>query len=155
MSRTGQVRFRHSQAITVATVIAFAGALPLAAARWFLTPVLLVPLLIGIWAWRAGTDAGRDGVRVRALLRSRLIGWTEVAAVGADSRGRVLAQLTGGQTVALAAVRPADLPRLVAASGRPLSGTAGPVPDPLPDPPSDPPPDQPSGRPPGSRSTDQ
>lgn len=130
MSRTGQVRFRPSQAITVASVIAFAGALPLAAARWFLTPVLLVPLLTGIWAWYAGTDAGPDGVRVRALLRSRRIAWTEIAGFGADPQGRVLAQLAGGGAVTLTAVRPTDLPRLVAASGRPLAGPADPPPEP-------------------------
>ena len=46
MSKPDTVRFRHNQAILVAAVIAFIGALPLATARWYLLPVLLVPLAV-------------------------------------------------------------------------------------------------------------
>ena len=41
VSRADTVRFRHSQAILVAAIVAFIGALPLANARWYLLPVLL------------------------------------------------------------------------------------------------------------------
>lgn len=120
MRHTGGIRFRRSQALVAAAVVAFFGALPLAGARWYLTPVLLVPLLVGVWAWRAGTDASPAGVRIRALLRQRPIPWAQIAEFAADPRGRAVARLTSGQEVPLPAVRAADLPRLIAASGQPL-----------------------------------
>lgn len=122
MGSSDRVRFRHSQAIAVAALIAFLGALPLATARWYLLPLLLVPPLIGIWSWRAGTDADPSGVRVRALLRQRHLPWSEIVELAADPRGRVVARLTADRTLPLPAVRAADLPRLIAASGQPLVG---------------------------------
>ncbi|MEV4630226.1 PH domain-containing protein [Micromonospora sp. NPDC049523] len=123
MTSTDTVHFRYSQAIWVAAVIAFISALPLASAGWYFTPILLVPLLIGIWAWRAGTDADRAGVKIRALFGQRLIPWHEVVQLGVDDRRRVIASLTGGQVVSLPAVPADGLHRLVAASGQHLLGT--------------------------------
>lgn len=122
MSSTDTVHFRYSQAIWVAAAIAFIGALPLASAAWYFTPVLLVPLLIGVWAWRAGTDADRAGMKIRALFGQRLIPWHEVVELGIDERRRVIASLSGGRVVSLPAVPAADLPRLVAASGQHVLG---------------------------------
>ncbi|TWJ23610.1 PH (Pleckstrin Homology) domain-containing protein [Micromonospora endolithica] len=118
------VRFRHNQAILVAAVIAFFGALPLAAARWYLTPVLLVPLVVAAWAWRAGTDADPRELRVRALVGQRRIGWDHVVALATDPRGRALARLDDGEQVLLPAVRDTDLPRLVSATGQALEDRA-------------------------------
>lgn len=118
------VHFRHSQAIWVAAVIAFVSALPVASARWFLTPVLLIPLAAGAWAWRSGTDADRDGLRLRALIGQRRIPWSEVSELGSDDRGRAVALLTDGRATLLPAVRATDLPRLVAASGHDLDAPA-------------------------------
>ncbi len=123
MSSPDLVRFRHNQAIVVAAVIAFFGALPLAAARWYLLPVLLVPIVVGLWAWRAGTDADPRELRLRAFTGQRRIGWDRVAELTADARGRVVARLDDGSEVPLPAVRRADLPRLVAATGQTLPGT--------------------------------
>ncbi|MEO3924688.1 PH domain-containing protein [Micromonosporaceae bacterium B7E4] len=120
MGKTGTLRFRHSQAIWVAAVIAFLGALPLATSRWYLLPLLLVPAAVGVWAWRAGTDADRAGVRIRALLGERRIAWSEIVELAPDPRGQAVALLRDGRTAALPAVRAADLPGLVAASGQPL-----------------------------------
>lgn len=120
MSSANTVRFRHSQAILVAAIIAFIGALPIGSARWFLTPVLLVPLLVAVWAWRAGTDADPSGLWLRALVGRRHIPWSAVVELAPDARGRAAARLRDGQTIVLPAVRAADLPRLVAASGRRL-----------------------------------
>ncbi|AVT37270.1 PH domain-containing protein [Plantactinospora sp. BB1] len=128
MGKTGTLRFRHSQAIWVAALIAFLGALPLASSRWYLTPLLLVPVAVGVWAWRAGTDADRDGVRIRALLGQRSIAWSEIVELASDPRGQAVARLHDGRTTALPAVRAADLPGLVAASGQPL-GEPRPTPD--------------------------
>jgi hypothetical protein len=118
------VHFRHSQAIWVAAIIAFLGALPIATARWFLAPVLLIPIAVGVWAWRAGTDADANEVRLRALVGQRRIPWSKIVELASDRRGRAIALLDDGRTTALPAVRATDLPRLVAASGKPLSGTA-------------------------------
>jgi hypothetical protein len=109
------VRFRHHSAIAVAALIAAIGAIPLAAAAWYLVPVVLVPLAIAWWAWRSGTDAGPDGVRVRALLGQRRIAWSEVSELVTTPTGQVAATLTDGHQVPLIAVNRADLPRLMAA----------------------------------------
>jgi hypothetical protein len=117
------VRFRHPSAVAVAAVIATIGAIPLAGAAWYLAPVALVPLTIAWWAWRSGTDADPDGVRVRALLGQRRIAWSEVSELVTTPSGRVSAALENGNVVPLIAVTKADLPRLMAASGQPAAGT--------------------------------
>ncbi|WFE49925.1 PH domain-containing protein [Micromonospora sp. WMMD1155] len=123
MSKSDTVRFRHNQAILAAAIIAFIGALPLASARSYLLPVLLVPLAVGAWAWRAGTDADATGLRVRALAGQRRIAWDQVIELVTDERGRAVARLDDGQQVTLPAVRGTDLPRLVAVTGQSLPHT--------------------------------
>ncbi|GGM22585.1 hypothetical protein GCM10011608_04210 [Micromonospora sonchi] len=118
MARSDTVRFRHHQAALVAAIVATIGALPLANARAYLLPVLLVPLAVAVWAWRAGTDADPRGLRLRALVGQRRVGWEQVAELAADPRGRAVALLTDGQRLVLPAVRRQDLPRLVAAAGQ-------------------------------------
>ncbi|MDG4802475.1 PH domain-containing protein [Micromonospora sp. WMMD980] len=128
MSRADTVRFRHNQAILAAAIVAFIGALPLATARWWLLWVLLVPLAVGVWTWRAGTDADPRELRLRALVGQRRVPWTRVAELGGDSRGRAVARLDDGQLLTLPAVRATDLPRLVAATGQDLPADgAGPA----------------------------
>ncbi len=117
MARSDTVRFRHHQATLVAAIVATIGALPLANARAYLLPVLLVPLAVAVWAWRAGTDADARGLRLRALVGQRRVDWEQVAELAADPRGRAVALLTDGQRLVLPAVRRQDLPRLVAAAG--------------------------------------
>ncbi|NJP33808.1 PH domain-containing protein [Micromonospora thermarum] len=120
MSSSDTVRFRHNQAIAAAALIAFIGALPLANAGWYFLPVLLVPLAVGVWAWRAGTDADSRGLRLRALTGERRIAWDQVVELASDPRGRAVARLDDGREVPLPAVRGKDLPRLVAATGQSL-----------------------------------
>lgn len=120
VSRPDTVHFRHNQAILVASVIAFIGALPLATARSYLLPVLLIPLAVAIWAWRAGTDADATGLRLRALAGQRRIAWPQILELTADERGRAVARLDNGEVAVLPAVRATSLPRLVAASGHRL-----------------------------------
>lgn len=112
------VRFRYNAAISIAGLVAFLGAVPFAASRWFFAPILLVPLVVAVWGWRAGTDASRDGLLVRALAGTRHVAWSQVTELAADDRGRAYARLHGGSSVRLTAVGAADLPRLVAASGQ-------------------------------------
>jgi Bacterial PH domain len=111
------VKFRYSSALAIAAVVAFLGALPVATFRWYLLPILLVPVAVGGWAWRAGTDADASGVRLRALFASRLVPWSRITQLAPDRHGRVFADLDDGHTVRLPAVRAADLPRLVAVGG--------------------------------------
>ncbi|MEU8182175.1 PH domain-containing protein [Micromonospora sp. NPDC049044] len=120
MSKSDTVRFRYNQAILIAAVIAFFGALPLANARVYLLPVLLVPLAVGVWAWRAGTDADARELRLRALVGQRRLTWDQVVELATDKRGRAIARLDDGQQVTLPAVRGVDLPRLISATGQSL-----------------------------------
>jgi hypothetical protein len=113
------VKFRHNIGISIAGLVAFFGAVPVATFRWYLTPILLVPLAVLVWGWRAGTDSDTGGVSVRALLGTRRLPWSRIAGLVPDGR-RVVAMLHGGASVQLPAVSPADLPRLVAASGQEL-----------------------------------
>jgi hypothetical protein len=128
-------RFRLHSALAVAGVVAVLSAFSLAAVGgfWLLTP--LVPLIFTLWAWRAGTDADQQGLRIRSLLTTRSIPWSMVTALAVTPRPAILGTLTGrrdkvvatldgGRAVTLTAVRPADLHTLVAASGQPLSQAA-------------------------------
>lgn len=129
MGGVTRVRFRHNAAIAVAGLVAFFGTIPLAATHWYLAPVLLVPLAVGVWGARAGTDADADGVYVRALFGRRHLPWDRITGfVHADRR--VHATLAGGVEVPLPAVTALDLPRLIEASGQRLGeslDTAGPA----------------------------
>lgn len=124
VNRADTVRFRHNQAILVAAIVAFIGALPLATARWWLLWVLLIPLAVAVWAWRAGTDADARELRLRALVGQRRIPWTRVSELTGDARGRAVARLDDGELLVLPAVRADDLSQLVAATGQPLTDTA-------------------------------
>lgn len=116
-----RVKFRHNSAIAVAGFVACFGTVPLATARWYLAPILLVPLAIGVWGIRAGTDADESGVSVRALVGRRLLPWGQITGFGYLRRG-VGATLADGSTVPLPGVAAGDLPRLVEAGGQQLAG---------------------------------
>jgi len=115
-----RVRFRHHTGLAIAGLVATIGAIPLASVRWYLTPILLIPAAVAVWGWRAGTDADESGVTIRALLGQRRLPWSRIAGFAPVGR-RVAAVLEGGGTVTLTAVTPADLPKLVAASGTELT----------------------------------
>jgi Bacterial PH domain len=118
---TNAVQFRRSSAITVAAIIvAIAGLSLLTWAPPYLLIVLVIPLAVALWSWRAGTDVDADGVTVRAALGRRRIPWSDVTGLVTDGRGQVSAHLTSGRAITLPAVTAADVPRLVAASGQEL-----------------------------------
>lgn len=120
------LRFRHSSAITVAAIIAAIAAIPmLAASPWFAL-ILLIPLAVGLWSWRAGTDADADGLRVRAAFGSSRVRWRDVDELAVDPRGKVFVRTTTNQVLHLTAVPAAQLPRLIAASGQDLDRTEQP-----------------------------
>jgi hypothetical protein len=143
-----RARFRYNISICIAGILTFIGAIPVAtvgfghgdipAYAYPLPAILLIPLAVAIWGWRAGTDADAQGLRVRALVGSRRIPWADVAALLPQSR-RVYVRTTDGRTFRLAAVTPDDLPKLIAASGQsltrdttaaPTTATDSPVPTP-------------------------
>jgi hypothetical protein len=112
-----RVRFRQHAGLAIAGLVAFVGAVPLAAARWYLAPILLVPLAVAIWAWRSGTDADADGVTIRARFGQRRLPWERIVGFVPDRR-RVTAVLDGGTSIPLPAVAPGDLASLLQAGGQ-------------------------------------
>jgi hypothetical protein len=112
------IQFRHHASRAVAALVVAISTVTLAAVSPYLGALALVPLGYAAWLWRAGTDVGPAGLRVRALLGQRLIPWSAVTAVIPDRRGRVRAGLAGGASVPLTAVTAADLPRLAEAGAR-------------------------------------
>jgi hypothetical protein len=115
------LRVRRSGALLVAAMIAFVGTVPFAGARWTLSPILLIPLLAGVWAWRAGTDVYPDALRVRALFGSTRVPWERIAELAPDQQGRVSALLDNGNVIRLTGVTAGNLPAVIAAGEQKLS----------------------------------
>ncbi|MBL7255220.1 PH domain-containing protein [Paractinoplanes lichenicola] len=115
MSSKPLLRVRKTGALMVAAVIAFVCAIPLAGAMWQLTPVLLIPTAIFVWAWRAGTDVYADELRVRALVGSTKVPWQRVNELAPDRSGQISALLDNGKVIRLTGVTPDNLPRVLAA----------------------------------------
>jgi hypothetical protein len=107
--------------VLVAALIAFVGTVPVAGVRWSLTPILLIPLLAGVWAWRAGTDVYPDALRVRALFGSTTVPWERITELAPDRQGRVSALLDNGNVIRLTGVTKANLPAVIAAGEQKLS----------------------------------
>jgi hypothetical protein len=119
------LRVRRSGALVVAALIALVGTVPLAGARWALAPILVIPLLALIWAWRAGTDVYPDALRVRALFGSTVVPWSRVTELAPDRNGRVSALLDNGNVIRLTGVTSANLPTVLAAGGQKMSPIEG------------------------------
>jgi hypothetical protein len=112
-------KFRHSIALPIAGVIGLVSALAIGTSRWWLSPVLLLPLAVILWGWRAGVDVDERGVVVRSMIGRRRLPWAEIEGFGVHGR-RVVAHLGRGGVVPLPGVSRADLPRLLAAGGQDL-----------------------------------
>jgi hypothetical protein len=128
-----RVRIRYNVSIAIAGLVGFLGAVPLATAGfvdrshghpWYAYPllaILLVPIAVAGWGWRAGTDADAEGLRVRPYgLGSRRIAWSEIVGIVPQNR-RIYAILTDDRAVPLPAVTRNDLARLVAAAGEQIT----------------------------------
>lgn len=119
-ARKPDVQFRHHPARAVAGVIVAVSMTTLVTVSPWLGLLALIPLAWAGWVWRAGTDAGTDGLRVRGLLAARHIPWSRVDSVTAHGRAQVVATLSDGARLPLTAVTAADLPRLANAGDRTL-----------------------------------
>jgi hypothetical protein len=106
------MRFRHTAAERAAAVIWLVACSALATARWWLLPLLLVPLAAVAATFRRGTDIDDDGLRVRGLVGSRRLPWDQVTGFRPVGLRRVVAVTGQGSAVRLPAVRPADLTKL-------------------------------------------
>ena len=62
------VKFRQSSAVPLAALVALLGASALATQRWWLSPLLLVPIAVFCWGLRSGVDADAESLRVHADL---------------------------------------------------------------------------------------
>ena len=118
--KTRPLRFRHSPAMAVAAVLALIAGISISTWAVYLLPLLIVPLAVAVWGWRAGTDVDPTGVTVRAALGTRRVPWTQITELTADARGRVTARLTSGGTLRLTAVPASALPRVLDAAGQTL-----------------------------------
>jgi len=105
----------------VAALIAFVGTIPLAGVSWALAPILLIPLLAGLWAARAGTDVYPEELRVRALFGTTTVPWSRISELAPDARGRVSALLDNGNVIRLTAVTRSNLAAVIAAGGQDVS----------------------------------
>lgn len=117
------LRIRKSGALLVAAVIAFVGTAPLAGSRWVLMPLLLIPAVVFIWAWRAGTDVHPDELRVKALLGSTSVPWSRITELAPDERGQISALLDNGNVIRLTGVTRHNLPRVLAAGQQDMGET--------------------------------
>ena len=79
--------------MTVAAIIVAISGLSFGTYAPYLLPLLIIPLGLAVWTWRAGTDADTTGLTVRGGLRNRRFPWTSVTGLVTDPRGRVNAQL--------------------------------------------------------------
>jgi hypothetical protein len=117
------LRVRKSGAVLVAALIALVGTVPLAGASWLLAPILVIPLAVLIWTYRAGTDVYPDELRVRALFGGSRVPWDQISELAPDERGRISALLDNGTLIRLTGVTRDNLPSVLAAGGHPLTGT--------------------------------
>jgi len=117
-------RFRYGPSARAAAVILAIGTLALAGQRRALLPVLVIPLLVLVWVWRAGVDVSDEGLRVRAMLGTRLVRWSQVSAMSKVGT-HVVVHVTGGGSFRLPGVPPADVPRLFAAGKQSYDATGG------------------------------
>lgn len=122
MSSKPVLRVRRSGALVIAAFIALVGTVPFAGASWKLTPLLLIPLGVVVWAWRAGTDVHPHGLTVRALFGSTDVQWTRVIELAPDANGRISALLNDGHVLALTGVTTENLPEVLAAGGQQVAG---------------------------------
>jgi hypothetical protein len=113
-------KIRHNTAVPLAAFVTLIGASAFATQRWYLLPILLIPAAMVWWGWRAGVDVDEESLRVRGMLGTRELPWSEVTGFRIV-RNRVNVTLENGNEMRLPAVTPTVLPAVIKASGQELS----------------------------------
>lgn len=122
MPDTGSsVRLRVPRTALIAVFFLFLCVTPLAGVQLALLSLYVVPVGIGAWLLRAGTDIDSEGVTVRALLRSRRVPWDQVSGLSVRRRGELALALTDGRLLALPQARVRHLRLIAAVSGGRIS----------------------------------
>jgi hypothetical protein len=117
------LRVRKTGALLVFAVIAFVGTAPIAGTRWAFAPLLIVPIAVFVWAWRAGTDVYEDELRVRALIGSTAVPWSRITEMAPDRRGEISALLDNGNMIRLTGVTTHNLPGVLAAGRQEITNS--------------------------------
>lgn len=104
-TNTRRIRFRRHAAMPAAGVVATLGMLTIATARWWLLPLILIPLSFTVWAVRSGTDATDDGITIRKLFGSLLLNWSGIKGISVQDRV-IYAELADERSIPLPAVTP-------------------------------------------------
>jgi Bacterial PH domain len=112
------LRVRKTGALLVAAVIAFVGTVPLAGAARGLAWILVIPAVVIVWAYRAGTDVYPDELRVKALFGRTRVPWSSIREMAPDTRGHISALLDSGNAIKLTGITRDNLPRVLAAAGQ-------------------------------------
>jgi hypothetical protein len=107
------VRFGPERTVLAVVVIMAVGALPLAASSPYLLPVLVVPVLAGLWVWRARVVATPSGFEVCNGLGVRRFAWDDVATFQIPTHGPIRMKPTKGRSVVLTALPKLELSRFL------------------------------------------
>lgn len=108
--------FRVSPLVVLFALFLGVCAIPVAFGAPYLWLIYLVPVGIVAWTLRTRTVVDADGLRVQRLVGVRRVPWEALGGLRVDRHSGVHAVLTGGEEIALPAVRVRDLPALALAS---------------------------------------
>lgn len=74
--------------------------------------IMVTPVVVSLWSWRAGVDVTEDGITVRGLLSSDTIAWKRIIGF-TTADGTVYALLDDNSRRALTPMREEHLPRVL------------------------------------------
>lgn len=128
VARRATAKFRYNAALAIAGFVALCGAVPLAASRWYLWFILLVPVAVMMWGARAGVDVRDGGLAVRWAVGGRHVDASRITGFTITHRA-VRAVLDDNRRVWLPAVPGTRVPVLAEAVGLTLARPAAPASD--------------------------
>ena len=109
---------RPPRATLVPVAVFLAGTVPLAVSSPWLLWLLLLPLAWGLWVVRARVVAAPVGLLVCNGLTTTRVTWSQVDGFDVRRNRWTRLLLKGGRRVPLTALRPGDLPRILAVGER-------------------------------------
>ncbi len=113
------LRLGPDKIVLFPVVVAFLGGIPAAASSIAFTWILLLPVVAGVWVFRARVVADAAGIEVCNGLGVRRVAWSEVGGFDVPKRGFVRLRLlpgAGRDRLPLTAMPRRDLPRLIEAA---------------------------------------